>query len=180
MARHVAFLRAINVGGRQAPKAQLVAAFEAAGCEDVTTFRASGNVLFSTPAAKPPRERIEQALGRELGYEVVAILRTEAQVRAVARQEPFPPEAVAASAGKLQVGFMAEGPSAARREALEALRSEEDRIAVKGSEVFWLPSGGMMESPIGKGAIEKAGGPMTMRTMGTVELIAEKLGAGKP
>ena len=52
MAGYAAFLRGINVSGRKALKEQLVAAFEACGFEDISTFRASGNVLFETGVAR--------------------------------------------------------------------------------------------------------------------------------
>ena len=53
MGRAVALLRAVNVGGRTASKAQLTAALEGAGLTGVSTFLASGNVLFDLPPAPP-------------------------------------------------------------------------------------------------------------------------------
>jgi uncharacterized protein (DUF1697 family) len=44
MARYVAFLRGINLGGRRIANDELRSHFEALGCEDVATFRASGNL----------------------------------------------------------------------------------------------------------------------------------------
>ncbi|MFL5883783.1 MAG: DUF1697 domain-containing protein, partial [Thermoleophilaceae bacterium] len=44
--RYVAFLRGINLGkNRRVRKEALCAAFEDAGMEEVSTFRASGNVI---------------------------------------------------------------------------------------------------------------------------------------
>ena len=57
MGVHVAFLRAINVGHRRVGMDRLRKPFEALGFGDVTTFIASGNVVFSTtekPAAASP------------------------------------------------------------------------------------------------------------------------------
>ena len=51
----IAFLRAINVGGRQAKNTDLRAVFERMGYTDVDTFIASGNVLFSTASPRRPR-----------------------------------------------------------------------------------------------------------------------------
>ena len=51
-ARYVALLRGINVSGKNMmPMPRLVAAFEAAGCREVTTFIQSGNVVFSASAS---------------------------------------------------------------------------------------------------------------------------------
>jgi uncharacterized protein (DUF1697 family) len=49
MSKFVAFLRAINVGGDRTVKMQsLRQVFESLGCSRVTTFIASGNVVFDT------------------------------------------------------------------------------------------------------------------------------------
>jgi len=89
-ARYVAFLRGINVGGNNlVPMAKLREAFVDAGYEDVSTYIASGNVLFSSakPAAKLERE-VEVALEERLGRELVVVLRSERQLRAVIDKAP--------------------------------------------------------------------------------------------
>ena len=49
MARYVALLRGINVGGKNPiPMPALKACFEDDGFEDVRTYIQSGNVVFST------------------------------------------------------------------------------------------------------------------------------------
>ena len=146
------------------------------GFTDVATFRASGNVILTADreALSKMTSRIEACLGDALGYEVPTFLRTASDVEAVAAHEPFPVELVNASAGKLQVAFLASQPSAkARAEAL-GHSTEEDRLALGGSELYWLPSGGMSDSALDLKAIERAVGPMTIRTKNTVEQIAEK------
>ena len=50
VARHVAFLRAINVGGHTVKMADLRRSFEALGFDAVETFIASGNVIFDADA----------------------------------------------------------------------------------------------------------------------------------
>jgi hypothetical protein len=57
---HVAFLRAVNVGGRGLVKmTDLQEAFTAAGAKNVRTVIASGNVIFEAPGALGPlRARI--------------------------------------------------------------------------------------------------------------------------
>src|SRR5215210_2352074 len=104
MASYAAFLRAINVGGRTATKDRLVAAFEAYGFESVSTFRASGNMLFEAPGrAKPKQAEMESALEAELGFEVPVFVRSAAQLAKIAALEPFSPKQLKTSKGKLQV-----------------------------------------------------------------------------
>ena len=52
MPRYIAFLRAVNVGGRIVKMDALRAHFEAAGFTGVETFIASGNVIFSSDATE--------------------------------------------------------------------------------------------------------------------------------
>ena len=175
-----AFLRGINVGGHQVKGGELRSAFEALGFEDVATFRASGNVLFSAPREPVDRmaARIEDGLRRALGYDVPVFLRTAAEVRAIAASKPFPPELVEASKGKLQVSMLAKTPARPAREEVLGLATNEDKLAFGGRELFWLPSGGTQESDLDLRAIEKLLGPTTMRTMGTVDQIAAKFLGG--
>lgn len=69
MKRSLAFLRAINVGGRTVKMTDLRRHFEQAGLREVETFIASGNVLFSSPEddSKRLEQHIEQHLEQALG-----------------------------------------------------------------------------------------------------------------
>lgn len=145
MPRYAAFLRGINVGGHRITNDELRVACEAVGLDEVATFRASGNVVFEAGDVADPNvlaERIETGLGRTLGYEVPVFLRIAAEVTAIAAHEPFPPELVEASAGKLQVNLLATRPSAAAKRAALGLATDEDRLAIHERELYWLPSGG--------------------------------------
>ena len=48
------------------------------------------------------------------------------------------------------------------------IASDDDRLKFAGSELYWLPSGGQMESELDHKAIDKLVGPSTRRTMGTI------------
>ena len=176
MAPHAAFLRGINVGGHQVKGPDLCEVFEQLGFDSVATFRASGNVVFD-PGGEPAggmTGRIEEALQGALGYEVPVFLRTAAEVTSIAAARPFPQEQVEASKGKLQVSMLREKPAdRARAEVLE-LSTENDRLAFGECELFWLPSGGTQESELEQKAIERLVGVTTMRTKGTIELLAAK------
>ena len=63
MPSHVAFLRAVNVGGRFVRMAELRAALEAAGFTDVETHLQSGNVRVRTPMRSTAKVAAEQGLG---------------------------------------------------------------------------------------------------------------------
>jgi len=56
-----------------------------------------------------------------------------------------------------------------------ALATPEDRLAIEGRELYWLPSGGISDSDLDLKALDAALGQGTMRTMGTIEQIAARL-----
>jgi uncharacterized protein (DUF1697 family) len=173
--RYVAFLRGINVGGRKATSDQLRAGLEKIGCEDVTTFRASGNVVFTAPGSVASlAARIERGLEQSLGYEVATFVRTAKEIKAIAAYDPFDPGVVQAAKGKVHVVLLGAKPTAQARKRVLALETADDLLALRGRELYWLPSGGLMESAVGMNGITKAVGPNTMRTKGTVEQLAAK------
>jgi uncharacterized protein (DUF1697 family) len=177
MDRYVAFLRGMNLGGRRIKNEDLRRHFEEMGFEEVATFRASGNVIFVTPkreAEAKLTQRVEEELGKRLGYEVPVFLRSVEEVAAIAAQEPFDAKAVAKSKGKLQASFLQGKPSAAARMKALALATDDDLLAIEGRELYWLPSGGISESDLDLKALDAVLGAGTIRTMGTVEQIAAK------
>ena len=180
MSLFAAFLRGMNVGGHRLTNVELRAHFAAMGFREVATFRASGNVVFAADArpADAVRARIEQGLADALGYAVPTFIRSADELRAIAGHRPFPAPALRASKGKLQVVLLSSAPAAKARREVLALAGEEDRLALRGRELFWLPSGGILESPLDMKSIERLLGPMTMRTKHTIEQIAERHLAG--
>src|SRR5512137_351092 len=93
MPKYIAFLRAINVGGHTVKMDVLRQLFEALDFSNVETFIASGNVVFETRAAstRTLEKKIEQQLRAALGYEVATFLRTDVELAAIARYQPFSP-----------------------------------------------------------------------------------------
>lgn len=115
MSRYVALLRGINVGGRViVPMLRLRALFAALGFTDIVSVLQSGNVLFDAPSANADllRRRIELSLAELTGSEVLVLLRTVHELKALARSDPFADIAFEADATKY-VTFLA-GKSAAK------------------------------------------------------------------
>ncbi len=90
MARYVALLRGVNVGGVNLKMADVRAAFTAIGFGNVSTVLASGNVMFDTedgPAATKPR--IERALADTFGYPARVHVLSLAEIERVITDFPF-------------------------------------------------------------------------------------------
>lgn len=90
MARHVALLRGVNVGGNnKVPMADLRAALEDAGYGGVRTYIQSGNVLLeSRRSGSALEDDVEDVLERRFGFPVLVVARSESQLRAVVADAP--------------------------------------------------------------------------------------------
>lgn len=182
MARYAAFLRGINIGNRRVKNDALRLCCEEMGFAEVAIFRASGNVILDADGKAKAEEvaaRIEAGLADSLGFDVPVFLRSAAQVRAIARHQPFEQGQLEASAGKAQISLLAKPPGAATRKKVLALATAEDRLAIRGRELYWLPAGNMSDSELDLKQIGVLLGPSTMRIKGTIEQIAAKHFAAK-
>jgi len=170
MARHYAFLRAINVGGHTVTMAKLRELFEELGFDDVETFIASGNVIFSSAAknAANLEKKIESHLEAALGYEVKTFIRNGPELSALAAHKAFP-EARVRAAGAYCVGFLAQSLDAAAKKALAGLASDVDAFHLHAREVYWLCRVRQHESKFSNNVFEKiVRARVTFRGMNTI------------
>ncbi|MGH1522999.1 DUF1697 domain-containing protein [Leifsonia sp. L25] len=88
----VGLIRGINVGGNaRVAKADLAAAFEAAGFEDVVTLLQSGNVVFRGPGAPTAEQAdaVTSALAESSGVSAGVVLLPEERFRRIAADNPL-------------------------------------------------------------------------------------------
>jgi uncharacterized protein (DUF1697 family) len=91
MARYVALLGSINVGGNRLKMDELKTALDDKGFANVATVVASGNVLFDHPRS-PDAELEEEIAGLVMdrfGIATFAAVRTEAELEAALEESPF-------------------------------------------------------------------------------------------
>lgn len=176
MPRYVAFLRAVNVGGRQVKMDELRDHFRAAGMSDVETFIASGNVIFSSTATNEAalEQKLEGHLKKVLGFEVPTLIRTTADVAAAAARTPYS-DAEVATAGTFLAAFLRAPLDAAGRKGLAGLASDVDRFVAHGREVYWLATTKQSETKLTIVKFEKAVRcAATMRAMTSLRKLAAK------
>ena len=176
--RYVAFLRAINVGGRTVKMDHLRRLFLGMGFARVETFIASGNVIFDAAGTDTAalERAVEAGLQDALGYRVDTFIRTPAELAAVAATWPFS-DADRAAPHTLFIAFLGAPPDEAGIARLMAYTTPVDAFHMDGREVYWLRRDALGESAFAGGALEKAlGMPATVRNRTTVAKIAEKFG----
>lgn len=173
--RHIAFLRAINVGGHTVKMDRLRGLFEALDFTDVETFIASGNVIFESPVedAHTLEQQIEAHLRQALGYDVATFIRTPAELAAVAAHQPFPSADL--EGNMLYVGFLQAPPIDDAHQKLMALQTPLDEFRVNGRELYWLCRTSISQSAVSGAKIERAlGMRATLRNVTTVRKLAAK------
>ena len=178
MPRLVAFLRAINVGGRTVTMEELRRQFSTLGYQEVETFIASGNVIFSSRPGNilAAQRKIEDRLKTALGYDVSTFVRTGAEIAAIAKYQPFEP-ALVAQAAVVNVGFVAEPIPPANRKAVLALRNDSNELHMHGRELYWLSKTKTSESKLSYASFEKAlKTRATFRGVNTITRLASKYG----
>jgi uncharacterized protein (DUF1697 family) len=174
MPRHIALLRAINVGGHVVKMDRLRTLFEELGFENVETFIASGNVLFDAPrkGAASLEARIEAHLRAALGYDVATFVRTPAELEAVVAYRPFGTPDPTEAGANMWVAFLRAPIDDAAREQLLAFRTPTDEFHTHGREAYWLCRTRFSDSPVKTARLEKTLGPSTMRNVTTVRKLA--------
>lgn len=90
--RYVAFLRAINVGGRNMIKMEdLKRLCESLGLKNVRTFIQSGNVLFDSAArnADALARKIEKGIKQQFRLDIAVAVTSLSSLEKLARENPF-------------------------------------------------------------------------------------------
>lgn len=181
---YIAFLRGINVGGKNVIKmADLKQAFASMGLRRVQTYIQSGNVLFeSDEDERPLCDRIEQNLEALLHIPVTAILRTAAELELLVKRLPFSEEEIskaesaAAGVETLYVALLEKPPSQEESAQLDPYRNPTDEYRLIGRDVFLLFHHSIRDSKLANN-LHKLGMPMTERNWRTVKKLAELAGA---
>lgn len=133
----IALLRGINVGGKiRLPMRELARIFSEAGCWDVVTYIQSGNVVFKADEALLPSlaDRLTERLFLFSGMRIPVVLRTQAELAAAVRQNPFLD--AGADPAALHVMFLANEPERSAIESLDPQRSPADSFRVIGREIY--------------------------------------------
>jgi uncharacterized protein (DUF1697 family) len=168
----VALLRGINLGAHnRIPMAGLRETFQAAGCEDVRTYIASGNVVFRHERSRRAAlaEELRAAIAAAFDVDTPVILRTFTQMRKAASLAPFGDDNA-----HTYVTFLAEKPAAAAVEQLAGLDTGPDRAELIGEDLFLHLPNGLANATISFPRAEKAiGVPGTNRNWRTVTKLAD-------
>lgn len=180
MPRYVAFLRAINVGGRVVKMERLRALFAELGLARVETLIASGNIIFETKArsAQALETKIEKHLAASLGYDVTTFLRDSAEVAEAAAYGAFPDSETRVDGAVVYIAFLKHVPTKEAAATLARHENPVDSFRIREREIHWLCRKRFSESEFSGARLEKIlGQRMTVRNSTTVRKLAAKFAA---
>jgi uncharacterized protein (DUF1697 family) len=174
MTRYVAFLRAVNIGGRVVKMEDLRKMFDIPGFKNITTYIQTGNVIFDTAETDKLVliQKIETKLLKALGYEVKTILKTIPEIATVVKKNPFPNHA---DDMNLYVSFLLDKPTTEAITALSALQTDNEQLQVINTEVYLLCRKGTYGNSVFSNNFfeKKLKTPATTRNWATVNKMLE-------
>jgi len=173
---YVAMLRGINVSGQKIVKMErLRASFGALGFSRVRTYVQSGNVIFEAPNDSPDSlsGKIKEMILSDYGFSVPVILRTSAEMKKIAGDNPFLTERGIDHSG-LHVTFLSELPEKAALGKLDSLNGDPDQFRIRNREVYLYCPNGYGRSKLSNSAFEKLlSVEATTRNWKTVNMLVE-------
>ncbi len=174
MARLIALLRAVNVGGRKLPMAELRALCGELGWTDVETYIQSGNIVF-TAAGRPDvlETGLEKAIQARFGFHSDAMVRTAGQWSRLIEANPMPKESEA-EPNRVLVGIPKKQLAPGAADAMAAKAAAGERVAEAGGALWFHYPAGVGTSKITPSLIDRAAGsPVTARNWRTMLKLRE-------
>jgi uncharacterized protein (DUF1697 family) len=173
VATQIALLRGINLASHnRVPMPQLREHLAELGYGEVRTVVQSGNlVLESSASAKQLAADLQQAIAARFGVDTPVVLRTDAQLRKVVDDNPFPD--AAADPKRYQVTFLESACPAAAAQTLRDADVAPERLHVAGREIYVWHVNGIQKSPAAKLLERTLGRVGTARNWNTVLKLLE-------
>ena len=161
----IALLRAVNVGGTgKLPMSELQSMCERLGFTRVRTYIASGNVVFLSKLSEAKvKSALEKSLADYAGKPVDVLVRTAAEMAAVAKANPFPHYAPNATVAI----FLDAPPPAYTVRLCTGRQDEEIRLGLR--EIYVHYGSGMGTSKLKIPAAKNG----TARNINTIAKLAE-------
>lgn len=168
MKRYIVLLRGINVSGKNLlPMKELVGILEGVGCDNVTTYIQSGNVILSSSLSASALEKlIAEALLTLKGFDVPVIALTVQKFKQAIDACPFE-----TAEGKLLHYFFAASKPTLNKKTLHSLCTSTEEYELKGSIFYLYAPDGIGRSKLVANIDKVLGVPTTARNHNTVQKL---------
>lgn len=175
----IAFLRAVNVGKRKYPMAELRTALTVAGFEDVETHIQTGNVRCRTSmrSKEKARAQLEKVMAADRGFDVPICLFTPTELVEVNEDaQRFAADLGDDTVSGHYVALLQGSASAADVRAFEAREVAGEHVRVGRRAGHLLLHKSFHEARTGNDVFEKTFGTSTTRNMTVITKLVEKWG----
>jgi uncharacterized protein (DUF1697 family) len=175
--RYVALLRGINVAGKSTIRMpDLKECVEALGYDDVSTFIASGNVMFETPERRAAKleSAIERALEQRFRLPIAVVVRSRAELGRIVKA--IPANWIGNDSLRVNVAFLrraVDGRKLARE--LEPKEGVDELVATKSALIWATRRDALTRSGMQKLIGGTAYRDMTVRNLNTTLKLRELL-----
>lgn len=172
----IAFQRAVNVGGRKFPMAELRAVLEDAGYDDVATHIQTGNIRLSarTRSATKLEQDLETLFLADRGFDVPTVVLRPAELAEIGVQA----DEVVAEFGEPEFGHYVEimraPPSGEDRALIEGEGLAGQRVVVRGRAAHLLFDIPYHEAKPPRAPVKRAYGVSTNRNLKVVRALVDK------
>lgn len=174
MAKWIALLRGINVGGHnRLPMKDLVTCFMDAGCSSISTYIQSGNVAFRHAGFDAPRlsRLLSETILKAHGFEPKVLLLSVEDFDHVLTSNPFP-DAVH-DPKTLHVFFLSEKAESADLEAIRKIAAVSESFSLTDSAFYLHAPDGTGRSKLAAKVERLLGVDVTARNWRTVSSLAK-------
>ncbi|MCP5022555.1 MAG: DUF1697 domain-containing protein [bacterium] len=172
MVTYIAWLRGINVGGKnRLPMKGLVATLEGIGLQNVRTYIQSGNVAFEARkrSCVGLGEEVAAAVAEQHGLDVPVLVLTRGELEAALEANPYPD-----GEGKaVHFSFLSTRPRQADLAALAAVATASESFELLGMVFYLHAPDGVGRSKLAANVERCLGVPATARNLNTVLRMVE-------
>jgi uncharacterized protein (DUF1697 family) len=141
MTKYVAFLRAINVGGKNLIKMdELKKIFKSIGSDDIRTYIQSGNVIFNSKISDENSiiKKIESELHKNLSNDVLVFLRTSEDLKSIIETNPFL-KMILNNPIKLYITFLKDELKQKLKLPFLSPKKDVEVVKIKDREIYCIP-----------------------------------------
>lgn len=182
MAVYIAFIRGVNVGGKNKMKmAELKVVLESTGLSRVGTYIQSGNVIFESDETEEIlRTKLEHEIERNFAISTDVILRTADELERLVQARPFSDkkisnvESMNTEGESLYVDLLIKTPSEEQIKRLEALGCEDGEYRICNRDVYLLLHTSIRKSKLAIG-LQKLEAQGTLRNWKTLNRLYENI-----
>ncbi|NMC55995.1 MAG: DUF1697 domain-containing protein [Eubacteriaceae bacterium] len=180
MNTYIAFLRGINVGGKNKIKMDdLKSALESIGLCSVKTYIQSGNIIFSSPESEDMLIKlIKSEIKEKFDINTSVVIRTLFELEQIISNCPFSQEQIAASqeanseGESFYVALLPSAPSDEKIDALNKYKNDNDNFNIINRDIYMLLRQSIRTSKLAD-KILKLDSSVTVRNFNTIKKIIE-------